>query len=84
MFKDIFITGNTVIDALLWAVKKVQQSKEFENIFSFLQPEKKLILVTGHRRENFGKPFENICDALLEIADRHPVQIVTRQRLEWF
>ncbi|HRH60419.1 MAG TPA: UDP-N-acetylglucosamine 2-epimerase (non-hydrolyzing) [Chitinophagaceae bacterium] len=74
--ENIFITGNTVIDALLWAVKKVESSKETGNNFSFLDPHKKLILVTGHRRENFGKPFENICDALLDIADHHAVQVV--------
>ena len=74
--ENIFITGNTVIDALLWAVKKVESSKEAESDFSFLNPEKKLILVTGHRRENFGKPFENICDALLDIANHHAVQVV--------
>lgn len=70
--ENVFITGNTVIDALLWGVEKVRTSKEIESEFSFLNRNKKLILVTAHRRESFGKPFENICAALLAIATNNP------------
>lgn len=69
---NIFITGNTVIDALLWGVSQVRNSKPIENEFSFLSSSGKLILVTAHRRESFGKPFENICNALLQIARNNP------------
>jgi len=71
----IFEVGNTVIDALLYAVERVRTSDNPE--FPFLDPFKKLILVTGHRRESFGKPFQDICDALLDIVHAYPqVQIV--------
>lgn len=69
---NIFITGNTVIDALLWGVEQVRKSAEIFQQFSFLDNNKKLILVTAHRRESFGKPFENICKALLHIATSNP------------
>lgn len=75
----IHITGNTVIDALLETVEKTREparQAEFAQRFSFLDPEKRLVLVTGHRRENFGVGFENICNALNEIAQKHDVQIV--------
>ena len=79
--KNIVITGNTVIDALLKVKEKVETDQkiitQFENEFSFLDKSKKLILVTGHRRENFGQGFLNICSALGNIAKQHPeVQIV--------
>lgn len=73
--KSIWVTGNTVIDALLDVVKLVETdktlTKEMESQFYFLNPQKRLILVTGHRRENFGEGFENICLALKEIAQRY-------------
>jgi UDP-N-acetylglucosamine 2-epimerase (non-hydrolysing) len=73
---SVFVTGNTVIDALLGIVKKLEiedvLKSTFDRKFSFLDPSKKLVLVTGHRRENFGVGFENICRALTEIARRHP------------
>jgi UDP-N-acetylglucosamine 2-epimerase (non-hydrolysing) len=73
----IFEVGNTVIDALLYAVDRVRSPDSSTAGFPFLDPSKKLILVTGHRRESFGKPFEDICDALLEIVHAYPqVQIV--------
>lgn len=65
---NIYVTGNTVIDALLWGVKQVRNSEIVSKSFSFLNEKKKLILVTAHRRESFGKEFENICNALLTIA----------------
>jgi len=78
---SIVITGNTVIDALLTVKEKVETDQEmqarFAQQFDFLDASKKLILVTGHRRENFGQGFEDICLALANIAQRNPkVQIV--------
>jgi UDP-N-acetylglucosamine 2-epimerase (non-hydrolysing) len=70
--ENIFITGNTVIDALLWGVEKVRTSKDIQSKFSFLDETKKMILVTAHRRESFGRSFENICNALLHIAMANP------------
>lgn len=78
--ETIHITGNTVIDALLDVVNRVRADGElkhrFESQFNFLDPAKRLILVTGHRRENFGAGFENICQALADIASRGDVQVV--------
>ena len=71
---SIFITGNTVIDAL-FEVKKLTDLAKNEN-FPWLRNDKRLILVTAHRRENFGKGFENICDALVRLVDRGDVQII--------
>lgn len=78
---NIVITGNTVIDALLTVKEKVETDQEmqarFAQQFDFLDASKKLILVTGHRRENFGQGFEDICLALANIAQKNPeVQIV--------
>ncbi len=77
---DILVTGNTVIDALLEVVKKLRtDSALVENMearFKFLDKSKKLMLVTGHRRENFGDGFLNICAALVEISKRDDVQVV--------
>jgi UDP-N-acetylglucosamine 2-epimerase (non-hydrolysing) len=75
--ENIYVTGNTVIDALLWGVEKVRRNDEITKRFSFLNTEKRLLLVTAHRRESFGKPFIDICDALLQIALSHPdVEII--------
>ena len=72
----IFVTGNTVIDALLWVRDRVlgdaDLSARLTARYPFLDPKKKLILVTGHRRESFGGGFERICSALAQIARRHP------------
>lgn len=78
---SIVVTGNTVIDALLEVVKKLDTHQELaENLaskFSFLDSNKKLILVTGHRRESFGGGFERICQSLALTAEAHPdAQIV--------
>jgi UDP-N-acetylglucosamine 2-epimerase (non-hydrolysing) len=77
---SIEVTGNTVVDALFDAVNLLDadesQSTKLEGQFSFLNQDKKLILVTGHRRENFGEGFENICRAINQIAQRDDVQIV--------
>lgn len=76
----IFITGNTVVDGLLMAIDKlkidVNKREEFKNKFSFLESSKKLILVTGHRRENFGDGFDNICAALAELSKRDDCEIL--------
>lgn len=63
---QIVVTGNTVIDALLMTA-----AKELE-IGIELDAEKRLVLVTSHRRENFGEPFRNICRALRTLAQRNP------------
>ena len=72
----IFVTGNTVIDALLSVVGDLQSDTSnlllLDQQFAFLDKSKRLILVTGHRRENFGDGFENICLALAEIASTYP------------
>lgn len=69
---SVIITGNTVIDALNYSFKKVNSlgynNLEIEKLKTILIPEKKLILVTGHRRENHGEGFINICSALRQIA----------------
>lgn len=78
--ESIYITGNTVIDALLQVVEKIRGDRHLEQSlsqkFSFLSEGKKLILVTGHRRENFGPGIENICRALQMIAGLPDVEIV--------
>lgn len=66
--KGIVLTGNTVIDALLYTLQKTRESQ----LPVTLDPEKRLILVTAHRRENFGEPMENICRALKDLVDSHP------------
>jgi UDP-N-acetylglucosamine 2-epimerase (non-hydrolysing) len=78
---DIFVTGNTVIDALFMVKEKIEKNKELNfNLaanFPFLDKNKKTILVTGHRRESFGGGFERICEALAIIAISNPsIQIV--------
>ena len=67
---SIIITGNTVIDALLQSTAKVNIIKdiEIESLKIIVDASKKIILVTGHRRENHGRGFINICEALKEIA----------------
>ncbi|WP_299244483.1 UDP-N-acetylglucosamine 2-epimerase (non-hydrolyzing) [uncultured Aquimarina sp.] len=73
---SILITGNTVIDALQFSVDKVNTDsfvdKEIGELKKLLTADKKLILVTGHRRENHGQGFINICEALMEIATKNP------------
>jgi len=80
---SIFVTGNTVIDALYWVVDKImsdetlrydieQQLMSAGYDVSRLVEGKKLVLVTGHRRENFGDGFINICNALKELTKRYP------------
>ncbi|MEQ1118570.1 non-hydrolyzing UDP-N-acetylglucosamine 2-epimerase [Acinetobacter junii] len=77
--QDIYVTGNTVIDALMYVLQRIENqptlkekikskiSKQYQ-----LDEERKIILVTGHRRENFGQGFINICEALKELAKNNP------------
>ena len=73
---NILVTGNTVIDALLFSVNKVNainyKDQEIEGLKLIIEGSSKIILVTGHRRENHGQGFINICEALKEIALQHP------------
>ena len=70
--ENIYITGNTVVDALLWTIKSPVTLD-----LGFPLDEKRIILVTAHRRENFGEPFISLCLALRDIAERNPdVRIV--------
>ncbi len=76
---SIVITGNTVIDALLESVdivNDIEGNENIEKLKNIIDPEKKLILVTGHRRENHGQGFLNICEALNTISEKDDVQIV--------
>ncbi|GAB1257161.1 non-hydrolyzing UDP-N-acetylglucosamine 2-epimerase [Aurantivibrio plasticivorans] len=71
----IVVTGNTVIDALKWVQASIHndehQRQQLASNYPFLDEDKKLILVTGHRRESFGGGFERICSALKTIAETH-------------
>lgn len=72
--KDIYVTGNTVIDALLMAKEKVNENPPtIEGLPKHLMLSKeRMVLITGHRRENFGDGFENICTAIKNLAERFP------------
>jgi UDP-N-acetylglucosamine 2-epimerase len=74
--KDILVTGNTVIDALQWVASKLRNNAEFDAKFSYLNRDKRLILVTGHRRENFDGGLANVCRALRTLAKRGDVELV--------
>lgn len=76
---QIVITGNTVIDALLFTVRQLENNaarhEEYKTAFGFLKSlhsDRKMILMTGHRRESFGGGFENICSAIASLADSRP------------
>jgi UDP-N-acetylglucosamine 2-epimerase (non-hydrolysing) len=74
--KQVSVTGNTVIDALFMIKNKIENNEKFTESLKSVFPErdesKKLILITGHRRESFGDGFERICKALAEIAMKYP------------
>ena len=76
----ILVTGNTVIDALLQTTQRILKDDAFraelDAHFPFLKDDRKVLLVTGHRRENFGSGFANICEALAKLARRDDIQIV--------
>lgn len=77
---QVTVTGNTVIDALLYVRDRMQQdpvlSAGMRERFAFLDGTRRIVLVTGHRRENFGQGFENICQALARIAGRGDVDVI--------
>jgi UDP-N-acetylglucosamine 2-epimerase (non-hydrolysing) len=70
--ETVHVTGNTVIDALLWTADQFDRDPSFDErllrSFEFLRPNARLVLITGHRRENFGLGFENICLAVRDLA----------------
>jgi UDP-N-acetylglucosamine 2-epimerase (non-hydrolysing) len=72
----IHVTGNTVVDALLWVSAKLDSDHEarvkLDERFSFLDANRRMILITGHRRESFGKPFEDVCNAFVDIVRARP------------
>ncbi len=78
--EHVIVTGNTVIDALVSVVSKIRNDQNLEEKLQKIVAQKgydvdkarKLVLVTGHRRENFGQGFLNICEALKEVASRYP------------
>ena len=78
--ENVIVTGNTVIDALVSVVSKIKDDQSLEEKLKDIiaqkgyrvDKERKLVLVTGHRRENFGQGFLNICEALKEVAKAHP------------
>jgi UDP-N-acetylglucosamine 2-epimerase (non-hydrolysing) len=76
--ENIIVTGNTVIDALLYAKDKVEtvQDEQIEFLKSIIDRSKKIILITGHRRENFGEGFINICNAIKELSNNDNIQII--------
>ena len=72
----VAVTGNTVIDALLEVAQRLEDDTSLAASlaadFPMLHPDRRLMLVTGHRRESFGGGFDRICEAIATIADRHP------------
>ena len=72
----VHVTGNTVIDSLLWAKDKLESDEallaSISKSFSMLRKNARMVLITGHRRENFGVGFENICHAIKELARKFP------------
>ena len=71
---DIYVTGNTVIDALLMAKEKVNENPpKIDGLpEGLMQSDARMVLITGHRRENFGEGFEHICTAIRNLAERFP------------
>lgn len=77
---EVYVTGNTVIDALMSVSQRIDfepaLNHELAARFPFIKPDRRLVLVTGHRRESFGPGFEAICEALKDIAAEPGVQVV--------
>lgn len=73
--ENIKVTGNTVIDSLLSVVKMIETRErvndEISNLLSEIPPQNRIILITAHRRENFGQGFQNICEAVLELSRKY-------------
>jgi UDP-N-acetylglucosamine 2-epimerase (non-hydrolysing) len=79
IYNHVYVVGNTVIDALLMGLKMIQENdqEKYSKYFSFIDFKKRIILATGHRRESFGLPFEEMCLAMRDIALKNPtIQIV--------
>lgn len=78
--ESIHVTGNTVIDALLSVTRRISEdpdlARDLASRFPFLGSSKRMLLITGHRRENFGDGFEQICLAIKDIASRGDTQVV--------
>ncbi|WP_444626169.1 non-hydrolyzing UDP-N-acetylglucosamine 2-epimerase [Flavobacterium columnare] len=77
--KSILITGNTVIDALNKGVNKIESGYTCDDLVyikSIIKTNKKVLLITGHRRENFGKGFEDLCEAIANLAIDKEIQII--------
>lgn len=74
--ENIWVTGNTGIDAVLHVRDRLQRGELQSSASDFERPGKRLILVTAHRRESFGEGFRHICEALIDIAKRDDVHIV--------
>lgn len=81
--QNIIITGNTVIDALLWVVNKIKSDVNLAGTLQIniknngydidrIEDKRKLVLITGHRRENFGEGFKNICNAIKTLSMKYP------------
>lgn len=76
---NVFVVGNTVVDALFLCLDIIKNTGEqnYKEYFSFLDMSKKIILITGHRRESFGEPFEDLCNAIKDISTKfNDVEIV--------
>ena len=70
---NVWVVGNTVVDALLLGLENLRnRAIDFKEEFEYINFTKPVILITAHRRESFGKPFEDICDAILDIKNTHP------------
>ena len=70
---NVWVVGNTVVDALLLGLENLKnRAIDFKKDFEFVNFDAPVVLITAHRRESFGKPFENICDAILEVKSKHP------------
>ena len=77
---DIYVTGNTVIDALYWVLNKIEKNENLKSTlsdtiksdFSAFGNDERLVLITGHRRENFGQGFLDMCSAIKTLAEEHP------------
>jgi UDP-N-acetylglucosamine 2-epimerase (non-hydrolysing) len=68
----VHVTGNTVIDALLWAVDQERaKDAQWRSKYAMLD-DRRMVLITGHRRENFGQGFRNICESVVQLADQFP------------
>lgn len=76
----IVVTGNTVVDALHWTRSRITEDESLrsrlEKQFDFLDSSRRLVLVTGHRRESFGAGLASICEALRNLVSREPVEVV--------